>query len=44
MTVSIGVAQLSSPEQDITDLLAAADVALYRAKASGRDRVEMAAS
>ena len=43
MTVSIGVAQLCSPEQDITDLLAAADVALYRAKASGRDRVEMAA-
>jgi diguanylate cyclase (GGDEF)-like protein len=44
ITVSIGVAQLCSPEQDITDLLTAADVALYRAKASGRDRVEMAAS
>jgi len=44
ITVSIGVAQLCSPEQDITELLTAADVALYRAKASGRDRVEMAAS
>jgi len=44
ITVSIGVAQLCSPEQDITELLTAADVALYRAKASGRDRVEMAVS
>jgi diguanylate cyclase (GGDEF)-like protein len=44
ITVSIGVAQLCSKEQDITDLLTAADLALYRAKAAGRDRVEMAAS
>ena len=44
ITVSIGVAQLTSKEQDITDLLTAADLALYRAKARGRDRVEMAAS
>lgn len=40
-TVSIGVSHLSSADQDVTDLLAAADVALYRAKARGRDRVEV---
>ena len=42
-TVSIGVAALSSAQQDVTDLLTAADLALYRAKARGRDRVEAAA-
>jgi diguanylate cyclase (GGDEF)-like protein len=42
-TVSIGVAGLTSMDEDVTDLLAAADVALYRAKARGRDRVEVAA-
>jgi diguanylate cyclase (GGDEF)-like protein len=38
-TVSIGVAELSSARQDVTELLAAADLSLYRAKASGRHRV-----
>jgi diguanylate cyclase (GGDEF)-like protein len=32
VSASIGVAQLTSPEQDVTDLLAAADVELYKAK------------
>jgi diguanylate cyclase (GGDEF)-like protein len=31
-SASIGVAELTSPEQGVTDLLAAADVSLYRAK------------
>ena len=41
-TVSIGVAGLCSDEQDVTDLLTTADLALYHAKARGRDRVEVA--
>jgi diguanylate cyclase (GGDEF)-like protein len=40
-TVSVGAAA-GAPGTDIVALLAAADVALYRAKASGRDRVELA--
>jgi diguanylate cyclase (GGDEF)-like protein len=39
VTVSIGIAALESAPRDLEDLLAAADVALYRAKAAGRDRV-----
>jgi diguanylate cyclase (GGDEF)-like protein len=39
-TVSIGAAS-GQPGTDIVALLAAADAALYRAKANGRDRVEM---
>jgi diguanylate cyclase (GGDEF)-like protein len=31
-SVSIGVAELTGPDQDVTDLLAAADVELYKAK------------
>ncbi len=38
-TVSIGAAS-GQPETDIIALLAAADAALYRAKANGRNRVE----
>jgi diguanylate cyclase (GGDEF)-like protein len=41
LTVSIGVAALSDRGDQITDLLAAADTALYRAKAAGRDQVWM---
>jgi diguanylate cyclase (GGDEF)-like protein len=40
-TVSVGAA-CGEPGTDIVALLAAADAALYRAKASGRNRVELA--
>jgi diguanylate cyclase (GGDEF)-like protein len=33
VTLSVGVAELTSEEQDVTDLLTAADVELYKAKA-----------
>ena len=39
VTVSIGVASLGSHGADLFELLAAADMALYRAKNTGRDRV-----
>lgn len=38
-TVSIGVVSGRGPGTDVDDLLAGADVALYAAKAGGRDRV-----
>jgi diguanylate cyclase (GGDEF)-like protein len=38
-TISIGVAALREHGQDLFELLAAADLALYRAKRTGRDRV-----
>ena len=41
LTVSVGVAALSARGGTVTDLLAAADTALYRAKAAGRDQVWM---
>jgi diguanylate cyclase (GGDEF)-like protein len=42
VTVSIGVAALDSGDRrEFADLMAAADAALYRAKASGRDQVQM---
>ncbi|HEX8004925.1 MAG TPA: diguanylate cyclase, partial [Trebonia sp.] len=42
VTVSIGVAALDAgSRRELTELLAAADAALYRAKASGRDQVQM---
>ena len=39
-TVSVGVTMGTDPHGEIASLLAAADRALYRAKANGRDRVE----
>jgi diguanylate cyclase (GGDEF)-like protein len=39
VTCSVGVAQFDSARQKVTDLLQAADAALYRAKQQGRDRV-----
>jgi diguanylate cyclase (GGDEF)-like protein len=39
VTVSIGVAELGRDGNELFELLAAADAALYRAKHSGRDRV-----
>ncbi len=42
VTVSIGVAALDSgSKREYADLMAAADAALYRAKAGGRDQVQM---
>ena len=42
VTVSIGVAVLGSHGGDLGELLDAADLALYRAKRAGRDRVCLA--
>ena len=42
VTVSIGAAELDETDLTITDLLARADRAVYRAKQSGRNRVELA--
>ena len=42
VTVSIGVAALDSgTDRKLSQLMAAADAALYRAKSSGRDQVQM---
>jgi diguanylate cyclase (GGDEF)-like protein len=42
VTVSLGVAALDSgTDRPLADLMAAADAALYRAKSSGRDQVQM---
>ena len=37
-TISIGVAQVSSPDQDVDDLVQLADEAMYKAKQAGRNR------
>ena len=42
VTISVGVAALPDHGRTSEELLAAADRALYRAKAAGRDRVEVA--
>jgi diguanylate cyclase (GGDEF)-like protein len=41
VTVSVGVASTAAAGHAISDLLASADAALYRAKDGGRDRVEV---
>jgi predicted signal transduction protein with EAL and GGDEF domain len=42
VTVSIGVAALDSgSKRELPELVAAADAAMYRAKAGGRDQVQM---
>lgn len=41
-SVSIGLAQFEGPADTLDAILARADAALYRAKAQGRDRVEVA--
>lgn len=40
-TVSLGVSQWAGPSDELAALLARADAALYRAKANGRNRVEV---
>ncbi len=42
ITVSIGVAALAGAGSDLTDMLAAADAALYRARGAGDSSVQMA--
>jgi diguanylate cyclase (GGDEF)-like protein len=39
ITVSVGVAELAGAGQDLDELLAAADAALYQAKNTGRNRI-----
>jgi diguanylate cyclase (GGDEF)-like protein len=41
LTVSIGVAALDAPDAELTDLLAAADAALYYAKQTGRNKTHI---
>jgi diguanylate cyclase (GGDEF)-like protein len=43
ITVSIGVASLTGSRRDLTDLIAAADSALYQAKNAGRNQVHVVA-
>jgi len=42
ITASFGVAATTTGDEDSAQLLSAADKALYRAKANGRDRIEVA--
>jgi diguanylate cyclase (GGDEF)-like protein len=42
-TTSVGVSVIIDPRQDLAELIALADQALYLAKARGRNRVEVAA-
>ena len=44
MTASIGVASSGQENSPPEEVIQAADKALYRAKAAGRNRVEIAAS
>ena len=41
VTISLGLAELRPADADLVALLARADGALYRAKSSGRDRIEV---
>ena len=39
VTISLGVTQLRADDGSLADVLRRADLALYRAKAAGRDRI-----
>jgi len=39
--VSLGVSQWAGPSDELSALMARADAAMYRAKANGRNRVEV---
>ena len=41
LTVSLGVSQWAGPSDELAALMARADAAMYRAKANGRNRVEV---
>ena len=41
LTVSLGVSQWAGPSDELSALMARADAAMYRAKANGRNRVEV---
>jgi diguanylate cyclase (GGDEF)-like protein len=41
LTISVGVASLNGETRELTDLLAAADAALYHAKETGRNKTHM---
>jgi diguanylate cyclase (GGDEF)-like protein len=41
VTISVGVASLNGESRELTDMMAAADAALYYAKESGRNRTHM---
>ena len=41
LTISVGVAALACESRELTDLLAAADAALYHAKETGRNKTHM---
>ena len=42
VTISVGVAPYLAGDSELAAIVGRADAALYRAKANGRDRVEMA--
>jgi diguanylate cyclase (GGDEF)-like protein len=44
LTISVGVATLDDERRELTDLMAAADAALYQAKQSGRNRTRVTPS
>jgi len=41
LTISVGVAALNGESRELTDMLAAADAALYHAKETGRNKTHM---
>ena len=41
VTISVGVASLDGASRELTDMLAAADAALYYAKETGRNRTHV---